>query len=94
MHGQMIPANIWSQAGEESYPIASFTYLIVYKDLNNLPDKESAQALVSFLWWATHEGQSFAAKLAYAPLAPAVQKKVEEALKTITYKGESLKIGE
>lgn len=94
MHGQMIPANIWHQAGKDTYPIASFTYLIVYKDLNNLPDKEAAQTLVNFLWWATHDGQKLAAKLDYAPLAPAVQKKVEEALKTITYKGEALKIGE
>ena len=94
MEGHMIPADIWNQPGEQTYPVASFTYLIVYKDLNNLPDKQSAQALVDFLWWATHDGQKFAPKLDYAPLAPAVQKKVEQALKAITYKGESLKIGE
>jgi phosphate transport system substrate-binding protein len=66
--------------------------LIVYKDLNNLPNKESAQALVNFLWWATHDGQKFAPELGYAPLAPAVQKKVEKALETIAYKGEALTI--
>lgn len=94
MSGHMLPADIWNQPGKEAYPIASFTYLIVYKDLNNLSDAKSAQTLANFLWWATHDGQKFAAKLDYAPLAPAVQKKVEEALKTITYKGEPLKIGE
>jgi phosphate transport system substrate-binding protein len=92
MKGQMIPANIWNQDGDQTYPIASFTYLIVYKDLNNLPNKESAQALVNFLWWTTHDGQKFAAELDYAPLAPAVQKKVEKAIEAITYKGESLTI--
>jgi phosphate transport system substrate-binding protein len=93
MRGHMLPANIWNQSGEQAYPIASFTYLILYRDLNNLADKQSAQSLVDFLWWIVHDGQKFAADLDYAPLDPAVQKKVEEALKTITYKGESLKIG-
>jgi phosphate transport system substrate-binding protein len=94
MHGHMLPANIWNQSGKDAYPVASFTYLIVYKDLNNLPNKEAAQTLVDFLWWATHDGQKYAPELDYAPLAPAVQKKVEAALKTITYKGEPLKIGQ
>ncbi len=93
MEGHILAANIWNQPGPEAYPIASFTYLIVYRDLNNLPDKESAQELVDFLWWTTHDGQKFAAQLDYAPLAPEVQAKVEEALKTITYQGESLQIG-
>lgn len=93
MHGQILAASIWNQPGEQAYPIASFTYLIVYKDLNNLPNKQAAQALVEFLWWATHDGQRYAAELDYAPLAPEVQHRVEEALKTITYKGQSLNIG-
>ena len=67
--------------------------MIVYKDLKNLPDKESAQALVSFLWWTTHDGQRYAEELDYAPLAPEVQAGVEQALKSMTYKGEALKIG-
>lgn len=94
MQGQILAANLWNQPGEKSYPIASFTYMIVYKDLKNLPDRESAQALVSFLWWLTHDGQRHASKLGYAPLAPEVQKKVEQALKAIGYKGEPLKVTE
>jgi phosphate transport system substrate-binding protein len=93
-NAQILAANIWNQAGEGAYPIASFTYLIAYKDLNNLPDKSSAQAFVEFLWWATHDGQRFAAELGYAPLAPEVRAKVEEALKGLTYRGETLRIGE
>jgi phosphate transport system substrate-binding protein len=92
--GQLLAADIWDQKGEGVYPIASFTYLIVYKDLNNLPSKTAAQDFVAFLWWATHDGQKLAAALGYAPLAPEVQSRVEEALKTITYRGEGLKIGE
>jgi phosphate transport system substrate-binding protein len=93
MRGQILAANIWNQPGEQAYPISSFTYLIIYRDLNNLPDKESAQALVDFLWWTTHDGQRYAQELDYAPLAPEVQASVEQALKTVTYKGEPLSIG-
>ncbi|MHB1155202.1 MAG: phosphate ABC transporter substrate-binding protein PstS [Phycisphaerales bacterium] len=91
MEGNILAVDIWNQPGDKAYPIASFTYLIVYKNLSNLPGKAEAQALVDFLWWATHDGQKYAEGLYYAPLAPAVQKKVEAALKMLTYNGESLK---
>jgi phosphate transport system substrate-binding protein len=94
MQGHILAADIWNQPGEEAYPIASFTYLIAYNDMNNLPDKQSAQQLADFLWWVTHDGQRYAAELDYAPLAPEVQAKVEEALKGITYQGQPLTVGE
>jgi phosphate transport system substrate-binding protein len=81
---------MWNQEGEGAYPIASFTYLIVYKDLDNLKTPRQAQSLVDFMWWATHDGEKLATDLDYAPLSEGVQKKVEAALKTITYKGEKL----
>jgi phosphate transport system substrate-binding protein len=93
MSGNVLAANIWNQPGDESYPAASFTYLLVYKDLHNLSSKADAQALVDFLWWAIHNGQKFAPELDYAPLAPGVQEKVEAALKMLNYKGESLNVG-
>jgi phosphate transport system substrate-binding protein len=94
MQGQVLAADIWDQAGATAYPIASFTYLIVYKDLRNLSDKASAQNLLSFLWWVTHDGQKHAVELGYAPLAPEVRVKVEQALKSVNFKGEALKVGE
>jgi phosphate transport system substrate-binding protein len=90
MKGNIITANIWNQSGDEAYPIASFTYLIVYRDLNNVKSKEQAAALTDFLMWAIHDGQQFANDLDYAPLAPAVQAKDEAALKMITYQGNAL----
>ena len=93
MKGHVVHANIWNQPGDQAYPISSFTYLIVYKDLNNVKSQEQAKALAEFLWWATHGGEKLAADLDYAPLSPAVQKKVEEALKVITYKGQALNVG-
>jgi phosphate transport system substrate-binding protein len=93
MQGQILTADIWDQPGEKAYPIASFTYLIIYKDLRNLSDKKSAQDLVRFLWWVTHDGQTHATELGYAPLAPEVRGKVEQALKSVNYKGDALKVG-
>lgn len=90
MKGHILHANIWDQPGPDAYPIASFTYLIVYKDLENIKSKEQAQALVDFLWWATHDGEKLAPELDYAPLSEGVQKKVEDGLKVVTYNGQSL----
>lgn len=94
MNGNVVHANIWNQAGENAYPIASFTYLIVYKDLDNLKSKEQAQQLIEFMWWATHDGEKLAPELDYAPLSQGVQQKVETALKAVTYKGEQLSVGQ
>jgi phosphate transport system substrate-binding protein len=88
--GNQLQADIWNQEGDSTYPIASFTYLIVYKDLNNLKSRQQAQALVDYLWWATHDGQTFATDLDYAPLAPAVAEKVSQLLQTMTYGGQAV----
>jgi len=88
--GHVLKANIWDQAGDDAYPIASFTYLLAYKDLNNVKSKDEAQAVVDFFWYATHDGQKAAPGLFYAPLAPAVQAKVEAALAEFTYQGQPI----
>ncbi len=36
LKGNILAANIWNQPGDDAYPIASFTYLLVYKDMHNL----------------------------------------------------------
>jgi phosphate transport system substrate-binding protein len=89
--GHVLKANIWDQPGDDAYPIASFTYLIAYKDLNNLKSQAEAQAVVDFFWFATHDGQKAAPGLFYAPLAAAVQAKDEAAIAEFTYKGAPIK---
>jgi phosphate transport system substrate-binding protein len=91
MNGTVLRANIWNQDGADVYPIASFTYLLAYKDLNNVKSKEQAQIVVDFFWYATHDGQKFAPELSYAPLAPEVQKKAEDAIAAFTYQGQAIK---
>jgi len=84
--------NLLNAPGADSYPIASFSYLLVYKELTTIPTmtKEKAQALVEFLWWATHEGQKYAPALQYVPLPQEVIAINEATIKMITYNGEPL----
>jgi phosphate transport system substrate-binding protein len=83
-----LAVNIWSQAGEKAYPIASFTYILVHKDLSYVKDPAKVKTLVDFLRWATTDGEKFAAELDYAPLSAGVQKKVAAALATLTWGGQ------
>jgi phosphate transport system substrate-binding protein len=88
--GPLLAANIWNQPGDTAYPISSFTYLIVYRNLNNIRTQQQAQALASFLWWATHDGQKIAVELDYAPLDPAVVRRVSQALNSLSYENIAL----
>ncbi|MBI2216187.1 MAG: phosphate ABC transporter substrate-binding protein PstS [Candidatus Rokubacteria bacterium] len=73
--------------GDNAYPIASFTWLLVYRDQ---PEPTKGQALAKFLWWASHEGQKYASDLLYAPLPPEVVKLVEAKVRQITSQGKPL----
>jgi phosphate transport system substrate-binding protein len=73
--------------GDAAYPIASFTWLLVYKDQ---PDAVKGKALVNFLWWAIHDGQKYASDLLYAPLPAPVVKQIEAKIREITYQGKPL----
>jgi len=79
----------------EAYPITSFTYLLVYKELNVVPNmnKDKANALVQFLWWAIHDGQDYSSDLAYVPLPQSVTTNAEATIRMITFNGEQLYTG-
>lgn len=77
--------------GNDSYPVASFSYLLVYKELSTFPSINSmdrAKALVNFIGWAVTDGQQFADDLSYVPLPEEVVKLDQDTLKMLTYKGE------
>jgi len=76
--------SITDATGKTAYPIAGFTYLLVYKDQ---ADKAKGEALLQFLWWAIHDGQAAAAPLDYAPLPKAVVAKVAKQLQSMTVQG-------
>jgi phosphate transport system substrate-binding protein len=86
--GAQMPADyrvsITNAKGKGAYPIASFTYILIYKDQS---DAAKGKAVADFLWWAIHDGQKNASPLDYAPLPKAVVAKVEATLKSITVQG-------
>ena len=86
--------SIVNATGADSYPIATFTYLLVFQELNVYPGgvmtPARAQALVSFLSWAVHDGQSAAATLQYVPLPSAVVTGDVASIQSITFNGQSL----
>jgi phosphate ABC transporter phosphate-binding protein len=93
--GDWSNVSILDAPGAHSYPIASFTYILVYKELYNdqtKMNKTAAKALVDFLWWAVHStGQSYAPALYYAPLPASVVTVDEATLNSITYQGAPLR---
>ncbi len=78
--------------GANSYPIVSFTYLLVYRDLNTIPGMtlNKAKALVDVLWYTVHDGQAFGPLLGYVPLIAAVIMIDETSIRSMTFNGQSL----
>ncbi len=69
--------------GKDSYPIAGFTWLLIYKDMK---DKTKAKAIVNFLKWAVTDGEKYAKDLYYAPLPKEVVKLDEKKIEQISVK--------
>jgi phosphate transport system substrate-binding protein len=79
--------SIVNAPGDNSYPISSFTYLLVYKDQT---DMTKGKALAEFLWWAVHDGQSYSSDLEYVPLPNTVVSLNEKTIKLMNYNGQPL----
>ncbi|MGC2570394.1 MAG: hypothetical protein WA364_02700 [Candidatus Nitrosopolaris sp.] len=84
--------SLLNSLGANTYPIASFTYLLLHKDLSTNPDLDQtkAKALVDFISWAITDGQKLAANLGYVPLPAVVVKHDQDTLKSLTFKGTPL----
>ncbi len=81
-----LPANtdyrvsIVNAKGQGAYPIASFTWILVYQ---NQRDATKGKQLVDFLGWALTDGQPLAATLDYAPIPATMSKQLVARLKSI-----------
>ena len=86
-----IPADmrvsIVNAPGADTYPIAGFTWALLYQDQK---DKAKGAALVKFLNWSIHEGQTLSEGLLYAKLPLELVTREETMLKTITSEGQPL----
>lgn len=75
----------------EGYPIASFSWIVLYKDQNyNQQTKSQAQELVKLVWWMTHDGQKLVEESGYAPLHKKTIQSIEQSLKSVTYGGKPI----
>jgi len=73
--------------GASTYPIASYTYLLVYQDQK---DVTKGKALISLISWALTDGQDEESTLGYAPLPQPVQEKAMTMLHSVTAGGEPI----
>ncbi|MBI2822896.1 MAG: phosphate ABC transporter substrate-binding protein PstS [Acidobacteria bacterium] len=79
--------SITNAPGKDAYPIASFTYILVYREQ---PDPAKGRAMAEFLWWAIHDGESMARDLLYAPLPREVVEKAERKIQSMVHDGKPL----
>ncbi len=70
--------------GADSYPISSFTWILVYQ---RQKDAVKGKKLVDFLNWALTNGEAQASALDYAPLPSEMASTVRDRLKTIDLAG-------
>lgn len=79
-----LPENlrIWPEdpTGAQDYPIATFTWLLLYKQY---ADAAKLKALKEFVVYGLTDGQKFAGELGYIPLPAPVVAKAKAALETV-----------
>ena len=73
---------VWPEdpSGAEDYPIATFTWLLLYKKYT---DASKLEALKGFVTYGLTDGQKFASELGYIPLPAAVVEKSKAALASV-----------
>ena len=72
--------SIVNNAQPGAYPIAGFTYILVYQTQS---DAAKGAGVAKFLWWAIHDGEAQAADLSYAPLPAAIVTQAEAKIKAL-----------
>ena len=72
--------SITNTPGEGVYPLSSYTYFLVYE---RQPDAAKAEAVRNYFRWVLHDGQTYSAKLHYAPLPGSVIQREEVQLDDI-----------
>jgi phosphate transport system substrate-binding protein len=74
--------SITNAPGVAAYPVSSFTWMLVPRDLKDI---DKGRALKAFLLWGITDGQKYTENLSYAPLAKSVVDKELLLIKTLQY---------
>jgi phosphate transport system substrate-binding protein len=86
--GDKLALSIVDGPGAQSYPIAGYTYLLLYLDQQ---DCAKAKKLIDFMNWAYGtDGTKDATDLAYVPLPDAIKQQVQAKSSQITCQGKPL----
>jgi phosphate transport system substrate-binding protein len=94
-NGNWTSINLLNSPTAGAYPIVTFSYMMVYKELNiygSSMNQARAQALVNYLWFVVHSpgGQDQAKALSYVALPSIVVTNAEATIRSITYNGSTL----
>ncbi len=85
-------ARVVNAPGDDSWPAAGFTWLLVYEEMSATEGMTlgRAQELIRYMLWALDQdgGQTFAEPLDYAPLDPNVVELAYEGIKQLTFEGQ------
>ena len=77
--------------GDDSYPLASFTYLLLYGELDKtIKSKDMANALVHMIYWMITDGQELSSSLLYVPIPQSVTEIGKQGLARVTFEGQSV----
>jgi phosphate transport system substrate-binding protein len=79
--------NVLNSSTSGAYPIATTTYVMVYKHQTN---KDVAQTLVDFFTYGRNKGQALLTQLNYAPLPDSVRQQALQELGQITVDGKPI----
>jgi phosphate ABC transporter phosphate-binding protein len=84
--------NLLNAKDVNAYPIVSFSYILIYQELNVVPNMTQVRAteLVYFLWYMINDGQNLAHSSHYAPLPANVVEINMETIKLITFNGQTI----
>src|SRR5574344_3028070 len=91
-----IPADtrvmLTNSSAKDAYPIAGFTWLILYKEqaYSNRTEAQAQATLKLIDWMISGKCQSIASKTNYAPLPSKVAARAKAILRTVTYNGKRI----
>lgn len=78
--------SITNAPGANSYPISTYTYILVWKDQTN---QAQGDAMATFFWWVIHQGQALSPKLGYPVLPAGVVAEDEGLIEEMNYNGQA-----
>jgi phosphate ABC transporter phosphate-binding protein len=87
--GDWSKVSIVNEPGNNSYPISTLTYVMIYKDLStvNGETQDKSTQVLDFLNWIINDGQQYASGLLYVPLPDSIKKIDETGLAEVSFSG-------